>query len=403
MELDNKLYDVIVIGAGPAGLSTSLECAQRGLRVLLIEESPLLETEKSWITFSDVVKDYPLVKKAVTNTVHRARFLSLKEQFDSGESWLEGYLVEQALMNKAYKEVLERYEDCDVLDETVYQRGKRENNFIRVGTSKGVFKGKIIVDCSGSYSVVADDFGVPNEDFWLFMCYFLRIYKKDALGNFDCVAFSRGGSGITSIGKAGALYPNSKDYFDIGIADYLRKDRDTGKMKSKLKRQIINLWRFYQKQGLIKKDIEIDFSKEFYDGIRMSPRKHIYDDNILLVGDAAGQGSPITGEGLRTGLYYGKMAGKVISQAIKKDDYGKQTLRQYSDLCKKKPLYGYGYGLLIQKLVRNNLVFGCPPAKFQALYDEDKNFWGNYFLKTIRNEPLSFTKAAKLLIRFCFI
>jgi len=402
MNKRNKIYDVIIVGAGPAGLSTALECARNKLSVLLIEESPLLETEKSWITFSDTLKNYPLVKKAVTNTAHRLKLHTSKDSFDSNKTLIEGHFVEQALMNKAYKEELEKCNTVDILDKTVYQKGKRGNNLVKVKTSKGVFKAKIIADCSGSYSIAAEDLSVPNENFWLFMCYFLRIYRKDALENYDCIVFSSGGSNPSSIGMAGGLYPNSKDYFDIGIADYLKRGRDTGKMKSKLKRQIINLWNFFQKEGLIKKNIKIDFTKEFYGGIRMTPRKHIYDDNIVLVGDAAGQGSPITGEGLRTGLYYGEIAGKVISEAIKKNDLSKQMLKKYSDLCKKNPLYGYGYGLLTQKLIRNNLVFDRPLKKLQSLYNKNQYFWGKLIVKILRSEPLSLKEIVKSLLRFYF-
>ncbi len=38
-KIDSKDFDVIVIGAGPAGGSCARECAKRGLKVLLIERS----------------------------------------------------------------------------------------------------------------------------------------------------------------------------------------------------------------------------------------------------------------------------------------------------------------------------------------------------------------------------
>lgn len=407
MNKEREQYDVVVVGAGPAGLSTSLECAKNGVRVLLIEESPMMETEKSWVTFSDTIEDYPPVKKAVTNTVDRLKFYGPREYFDSGRTLIKGYLIEQALMNKAYQEELDKSGTCDILDGTKYQKGARENNLIRVKTSKGVFKGKIIIDCSGSYSMVADDLGVPNGRFWASTCYFLRIYKKDALADFGCVVFSSGGFDSSLIGHMGALYPSSRDYFEIGIGNYLktnslRRFHQTEMVKLKLRRQIINLWNFYQKKSLIGKEIKIDFKKEFYGVIRVTPRRHIHGDNIVLVGDAAGQGSPITGEGLRTGLYYGKMAGKVISEAIKKNDYSKETLKKYSDLCRKKPLYGYGYGLLVQKLIKNNLGFNVPFKKFQDLYNKNKPFGINYGLKIIRNEPLSFQEITRLLMKLCF-
>lgn len=400
---NKKNYDVVIVGAGPAGLSTALECSKAGLTVLLIEESGLTETEKSWVTFPNAINDYPLIKEAITNTVNRLRFYGAKESFDSGPTPIKGYLIEQSVMNRAYKAEINKFKNCRISDKTLYQEAKRKNGCVEVRTSQGMFTGKIIVDASGSYSVVANDLMVPNKRFWLFMCYFLRIHKKDALSDYGCVVYSHGGAKAKSRGIAGALYPNSKDYFDIGVANYLESGQDTGKMRMELREQAVNLWNFFQKQRLIKEEVKIDFSKEFYGGIRVTPRETIYGDNIIIVGDAAGQGSPITGEGLRTGLYYGEIAAKAIIKAFKKNDFSQDSLKQYSDLSKKNPLFGYDYGLIIQKLIRNNLA--TPPfKKFQKLCNSNNRHWRKYGLTLIRtlirNDSISLKSAIKLLIKF---
>ena len=36
--MSKELYDVIIIGAGPAGIFTALELADKGLKVLLLEK-----------------------------------------------------------------------------------------------------------------------------------------------------------------------------------------------------------------------------------------------------------------------------------------------------------------------------------------------------------------------------
>ena len=37
-----KRYDLIVVGAGPSGLSAAIEAAKRGLKVVVFDEMPLL-------------------------------------------------------------------------------------------------------------------------------------------------------------------------------------------------------------------------------------------------------------------------------------------------------------------------------------------------------------------------
>lgn len=399
-KLNNKLYDVIVVGAGPAGLSVMLECAKKGLGILLIEESPLIESEKSWVTFSQALRDYPLLKKAVTNTVKRLMFFGPTKHFDTGCTKLKGHMIEQSLMNKAYQQELKKYNNCDILDKTIYKKSKREKGIVKVKTSNGAFQTKIIVDASGSDAVVSSDLGVPDRRPSLLMCYFLRIYKKKALNDYNCLAFSYGSHQSNLIGIMSALYPNSSEFFDIGIGNFLKMGESAKEMEVKIKKQLVNLWKFYQKHGLIKKGIKINFNQSFYGGIRVNRRRHIVGNNIVVVGDAAGQGSPITGEGLRTGLYYGQKAAKVIIKAIKKNDYSKKTLKEYARICKNKPLFGYGYGMMVQRAIRKGLVSDKPLQKLHKLHKKNNVFWEKHGLRIMRNDPLSKKEIMTTLIKF---
>lgn len=57
----------------------------------------------------------------------------------------------------------------------------------------------------------------------------------------------------------------------------------------------------------------------------------IIDDNLMLVGDAAGCVSPLTGGGIDTALESGRIAGQVAAKAIKDNDYSKANLQEYDD------------------------------------------------------------------------
>ena len=60
--------------------------------------------------------------------------------------------------------------------------------------------------------------------------------------------------------------------------------------------------------------------------------KKLYDDNIMVVGDAAGQVNPLTGGGIISGMTGGKCAGQVAAQAIK-EDCSKKFLKQYDKMA----------------------------------------------------------------------
>ncbi|MCK5141166.1 MAG: NAD(P)/FAD-dependent oxidoreductase, partial [Candidatus Heimdallarchaeota archaeon] len=79
--------------------------------------------------------------------------------------------------------------------------------------------------------------------------------------------------------------------------------------------------------------------------------KKTYTDNVLVVGDAAGQTKPTTGGGVIFGGLAAIIAGDVSSQAIKNDDFSCKFLSEYEKRWKKE----FRKNLDVMKLVRNYL------------------------------------------------
>ncbi|MHA1198954.1 MAG: NAD(P)/FAD-dependent oxidoreductase [Candidatus Heimdallarchaeaceae archaeon] len=79
--------------------------------------------------------------------------------------------------------------------------------------------------------------------------------------------------------------------------------------------------------------------------------KKTYTDNVLVVGDAAGQTKPTTGGGVIFGGIAAQFAGKIASEAIKQNRYDRRFLARYPKLWKKE----LRLNLTIMKYVRNYL------------------------------------------------
>ena len=60
--------------------------------------------------------------------------------------------------------------------------------------------------------------------------------------------------------------------------------------------------------------------------------KEMYNDNIMLCGDAASQVNPLTGGGITSGITGGKLAGQTAAEAIAAGDCSKEFLKKYADL-----------------------------------------------------------------------
>ena len=63
-------------------------------------------------------------------------------------------------------------------------------------------------------------------------------------------------------------------------------------------------------------------------------RKTVYD-NLILVGDSAGQANPLVLEGIRYAIKFGRIAGEVASKAIKANDTSEKKLSEYEENWKK--------------------------------------------------------------------
>ena len=76
--------------------------------------------------------------------------------------------------------------------------------------------------------------------------------------------------------------------------------------------------------------------------------KRTYTDSAVVVGDAAGQTKPTTGGGVILGGICARIAGRVVSQAIDRDDTSANFLSRYEKLWKKQ----IGSNLRAMNLVR---------------------------------------------------
>ncbi|HSO25033.1 MAG TPA: NAD(P)/FAD-dependent oxidoreductase, partial [Methanobacteriaceae archaeon] len=62
--------------------------------------------------------------------------------------------------------------------------------------------------------------------------------------------------------------------------------------------------------------------------------KKMVTDNLMVVGDAAGQVNPLTGGGIISGMTGGMIAGKVAAEAISEGDCSENKLKDYEKTCR---------------------------------------------------------------------
>jgi len=84
----------------------------------------------------------------------------------------------------------------------------------------------------------------------------------------------------------------------------------------------------------------------------------------MVVGDAAGQISPLSGGGIYLSMSCGSMAGEVAAKSIKNNNYSKDALIEYENKWKEKY-----YDILMAELKYKNVLQKLTEKELNALAD----------------------------------
>ena len=326
-ELD---FDIVIVGAGPAGSSAAHEAARNGSSVALLEkESVVAETVRTsgvtWIKDAqsfgipedcyNPIKNYsfcsPSNTVTISDDVAKAAVLDVRKTYR--------HLAKQAQESGA-----KLFVDTNVTD-VITDEQKKPIGVIAKSADKEIkFNAKVVIDCSGFQSVVGKMLGLVTqwERFGAGAEYEVRAENVD-----DKTWWLMVGQKYSPAGYAW-IFPVGGDIVRIGVG--IGKPESNVDPTERLNELMEN------KEGPIKDLGEIT-KIEFHYGLIPNDglsRKTVYD-NLILVGDSAGQANPLVLEGIRYAIRFGRVAGKVASDAIKNDDTSENALRPYETDWKK--------------------------------------------------------------------
>ena len=326
-ELD---FDIVIVGAGPAGSSAAHEAARNGSSVALLEkESVVAETVRTsgvtWIKDAqsfgipedcyNPIKNYsfcsPTNTVTISDDVAKAAVLDVRKTYR--------HLAKQAQESGA-----KLFVDTNVTD-VITDEQKKPIGVIAKSADKEIkFNAKVIIDCSGFQSVVGKMLGLVTqwERFGAGAEYEVRAENVD-----DKTWWLMVGQKYSPAGYAW-IFPVGGDIVRIGVG--IGKPESNVDPTERLNELMEN------KEGPIK-DLGAITKIEFHYGLIPNDglsRKTVYD-NLILVGDSAGQANPLVLEGIRYAIRFGRVAGKVASDSIKNDDTSENALKPYETDWKK--------------------------------------------------------------------
>ena len=325
-ELD---YDIVVVGGGPAGSSAAFAAAKNGVKVALLEKEECISqsVRTSGVTWVKDVKKFGIPPDCY-NEIKNYSFCSPNNQVSVRDSKPRAVVLDvrktyQWLAEQAAKEGADIFVKTNVTDVIKNNQGKISG--VKTSSKENcVFNSKIVIDASGFQSVVAKSLGVVTQ--W---------ERFGAGAEYEAYAehvdsdtwWLMVGQQYSPAGYAW-IFPVNKNIIRIGVG--VGKPESSVDPTERLKELM------EKKPGPIKNlgkitPIEFHYGLIPNDGLS---RKTVYD-NLILVGDSAGQANPLVLEGIRYAIMFGRVAGEVSANAIKSGDTSEKSLKKYEENWKK--------------------------------------------------------------------
>ena len=317
-------FDVVVVGGGPAGSSAAHMAAKNGCTVALIEkEKEIAETVRtSGVTWISDIKKFGIPENCY-NPIKKFSFCSPKNSVKiSGEiakaAVLDVRKTYRFLANRAKTSGSELFTSTNVTEVLKDDTGKCSGVIAKSDGKQIQFNSKVVIDASGFVSVIAKELGYVTQ------------WKKFGAGaEFEVKTeklehdnwWLMVGQEYSPAGYAW-IFPTSKDTARIGVG-IGKPDSDvdpTVRLNELLEKKLGPI----KDLGNIEK-IEFHYGLIPNDGVS---RKTVYD-NLILVGDSAGQANPLVLEGIRYAIRFGEVAGQVAADAIKNGDTTEMSLSPY--------------------------------------------------------------------------
>jgi geranylgeranyl reductase family protein len=307
------MYDVIVVGAGPAGSTCARTCAQKGLKTLLLDRDTFPRSKPcagavslqalSYLDFN--LPETIIEEECISVRVHRdGHVVNAKRDAPFAvvvtRKHFDALLVEKAAESKA---------DFHMNEQVIAVRD--DEDFVEIATKNSVYRSFFLVGADGIHSQVARTLRPPLDKGDMALALVSQISAeerdiRDRVGKTLDLYF-----GTAPVGY-GWLFPH-RGYFSIGVAGLATSF-------SKPREALMELAKTL---NIKLSDVQGHFIP--FGGIR----RIIAGGRILLTGDAAGFADPFHGEGISHAILSGKLAADAIIDAIKNQKRPTTVVKRY--------------------------------------------------------------------------
>ncbi len=344
--MENNKIDVIIIGAGPAGVSAAITLARAGKEVLLTDRADFageknifggtIYAKQTAEIFPNFWETAPLERSITEQKIflltdynstqfgYKYASKGAYKAFTVNRSKWDRWCVEQAIKEGAY------FAPKTLVKELLIENGKISG----IITEQEKYYSNMVIIADGVNSLLAKQIGLRNEikdkDVSLSVKEVIKLPKERLEDRFNieneegCACKILGGP-LKNIMALGFMYTN-KETVSIGFSaslDELKKNNISPyELLEDLKEHPTIVQ--YIKDGKL-----IEYSAHLIPEGGYNSIPKLYDNRVLIAGDAAMLVNNIHFEGTNLAMLSGKIAAETAIEAINLGDYSASVLSRY--------------------------------------------------------------------------
>jgi electron transfer flavoprotein-quinone oxidoreductase len=349
-----QYFDVIIVGAGPAGSVAALKLARAGLKVALLERgkhpgsknmfggllhntSMLNELIPSF--WEKVPLERYIYKKTLAFMTDRS---SVSTNFETEDFETPPYngctvfrpLFDNWLAGEAVKEGASLL--CNCTAERVIQKDGRIIG-VTIKGRDGELKSNIVIAADGVLSFLAKQAGLRRnfraEDMGLGIKLLLGLPGDTINERFNLIKDE--GADISFLGltdglMGGSFLYTNRESISVGIVVHLGSLKKSGKLPF----EIVNKMLLHPRiRRLIKGAVPLEYSAHLIPEGGVEAMPEVYTDGMMVVGDAAGlcYTNGINLEGINLAMTSGALAADSAIESLRMKDYNARMLSSYKE------------------------------------------------------------------------
>ena len=311
----DDVFDVVIIGAGPAGSSTANVIAENGFKVALVErdsfpgENNVCAGGMPKFVIDKLGLEDAIEKEIEADVIY---FPWGEKRIKRKNVTVYRHIFDKLLAERAVEKGAKLFTKNVVMDVSI-----EDDHVVVIGTNKS-FKSKLVVFADGPNTLAYRKFGIgfkPEKDKTVVAVVCEVECKNNPYNEFEMYADPK----IVEWGY-GWVFPK-KNTVNIGV----------GCLYSFLGDNILKRLKYFIESY---KPVSSRFRGRQMVWLRASPipacpAEKIYGNRMLVVGDAAGMVDPISGGGIFHAITGGTIAGQVCVEALSEENFSADYLSIY--------------------------------------------------------------------------